>query len=115
MRTAKHETFGMTPYFLVFGRTMCPSGDDYSRKPVVDVEETDYEQPKPKCEQFKALFESVRKELEVADNTAGKVYNLRRRCVEYKPGESVWRRNFGLSDASKHFSIKLAPKYVGPF
>lgn len=68
----------------------------------------------PKCEQFKALFDSVRKKLEMANNKASEVYNLlRRRCEEHIPGQLVW--NFVLSDATKHFSSKLTPKYIGPF
>ncbi|KAB0803439.1 hypothetical protein PPYR_00409, partial [Photinus pyralis] len=42
-------------------------------------------------------------------------YNLRHRQITYKKGDYVWKRNFVLSDASKNFSAKLAPKFIGPF
>ncbi|KAK4884770.1 hypothetical protein RN001_001041 [Aquatica leii] len=44
-----------------------------------------------------------------------RTYNLRRRHPEYFAGQMVWRRNYVLSDASKYYSAKLAPKYVGPY
>ncbi|KAJ8964964.1 hypothetical protein NQ317_017107 [Molorchus minor] len=42
-------------------------------------------------------------------------YNLRRRNEEFDVHQMVWKRNFVLSDASKYFSKKLAPQFVGPF
>lgn len=41
-----------------------------------------------------------------------KSYNLRRREVTFQKGEIALRKNYVLSDAAKHFSAKLAPKYV---
>lgn len=113
IRTAKHEIIGMTPYFILFGRAMCLSGDDYSRGSIDGVEKDDSVEPKPNCERLKSLFQSVRAKLETANRKATRVYNLRRRYEEYAPGQSVWKKNFALSDAGKHFSNKLAPKYVG--
>ena len=42
-------------------------------------------------------------------------YNLRHRPITYKKNDYVWKRNFVLSDASKNFNAKLAPKFVGPY
>ena len=54
-------------------------------------------------------------ELEQAREKFARQYNLRRRDVQYMPGELVWRKNFMLSDAANFYAAKLAPKYVGPF
>lgn len=116
IRTARHEIFDLTPYFVLFGRSMCLSGEDYRHEPLDGVEGDGSEQSKPRCEQFRALFELVRAKLEAANSRAAKLYNLRRRLEEYDPdGQLLWRRNFALFDASKHFTSKLAPKYVGPY
>ncbi|KAJ8962341.1 hypothetical protein NQ318_018323 [Aromia moschata] len=64
---------------------------------------------------FNKLFEDVRKRLDLATKKHEKTYNLRRRAEEFFPQQAVWRRNFVLSDASKYFSKKLAPRYIGPF
>ncbi|GLV38165.1 hypothetical protein CBL_12811 [Carabus blaptoides fortunei] len=39
-------------------------------------------------------------------------YNLRRRPLAFKVGDSVCKRNYVLSDASKYFSAKLTPRYI---
>lgn len=35
--------------------------------------------------------------------------------MSYNIGSRVYRKNYTLSDASKDYSAKLAPKFVGPF
>lgn len=35
--------------------------------------------------------------------------------MRFVVGDKVLKRNYVLSDASKHFSASLAPKFVGPF
>ena len=44
-----------------------------------------------------------------------KHYDLRRRPGNFKLGDRVWRKNYSLSDASKAYNAKLAPRYKGPF
>ncbi|XP_063931006.1 uncharacterized protein LOC135143088 [Zophobas morio] len=41
-----------------------------------------------------------------------RTYNLRKRDVEFFVGDRVWKRNKVLSNASKAFAQKLAPRYV---
>lgn len=53
--------------------------------------------------------------LEKAGQNAAQKYNLRKRHQEFAKGDLVLRRNYVLSDASKYFSSKLAPRYIGPF
>lgn len=61
------------------------------------------------------MFEEVRKRLDVAGKQSAHKYNLRKRQVDYVPEQLVWKRNHVLSDASRYFSKKLAPRYVGPY
>lgn len=42
-------------------------------------------------------------------------YNLRRRTWNPLIGDLVYKKEHHLSDASKNFAAKLAPKYTGPF
>nr|CAI5866728.1 unnamed protein product [Callosobruchus analis] len=108
LRTSTHETTRLTPYFVNFGRNMMLSGDDYKVGPLLDVEDgTQLGENK--------IFSDVRRRLEIAGKKSCDRYNLRRRHVEYLPNQLVWKRNFVLSDASKYFSHKLAPKFVGPY
>ncbi|KAG5870186.1 hypothetical protein JTB14_032478 [Gonioctena quinquepunctata] len=111
MRTGKHESTSHTPYFVNFGRSMVLSGEDFDKKNI--FEDTSTEDSRP--EGFGKLFEDIRKRLDAAAAKNEKTYNLRRRCEEFLPNQLVWRKSFVLSDASKYYTSKLAPKYVGPF
>ncbi|KAK9680153.1 hypothetical protein QE152_g39321 [Popillia japonica] len=80
-----------------------------SSKGVTDI---DYATRAP---HFQKLYLDIQERLRKAANTNRHNYNLRRRQVEYTLGQPVYRKNHVLSDASKYFNAKLAPKFVGPF
>lgn len=113
IRTSKHEVMQLSPYFVNFGRHMIICGDDYD-KYVTDMEEEFY-LTKTRNSAFRKMYSDVKKRLEVANEKSCNAYNLRRRDIEYLPNQIVWRKNYVLSDASKFFTHKLAPKYIGPF
>lgn len=115
-RTAKHDTINVTPYFAHFGREMILNGRDYGK---VDTSEPIRIENRPdfseKGEALKEVFLDIRKHLQLAYQKEKCTYDLRRREVEFHLGDSVWRKNHVLSDASKQFTAKLAPKYLGPY
>lgn len=111
-RTAKHDSTRLSPYFVNFGRRMILCGEDFNKGPIVKGES---EESVPKDEAMLKMFKDVRRRLQEASKKAERVYNLRRRHVEFLPNQAVWKRNFVLSDASKYYNAKLAPKYVGPY
>lgn len=115
MRTARHETIRLTPYFVNFGRNMMLSGEDYDRDNIPDVDDGMKTSDATKNLTFKKMFGDVRKRLEDAGKKSCARYNLRRRYEQYKPGELVWKKNYTLSNAANYYSAKLAPKYVGPY
>lgn len=115
LRTSTHETTGLTPFFINFGRNMILSGEDYCHKDLLGIEDGTQMGGVTRNEHFRAMFSDVRNRLEEATQKACDKYNLRRRQVEYLPNQVVWRRNYVLSDATKYFTKKLAPKYIGPF
>lgn len=58
------------------------------------------------------IYENVRTNLKVAYGKYAKYYNLRAgKTFEYKEGERVLKKNHFLSDKSKAFNAKLAPKF----
>ncbi|KAG5898724.1 hypothetical protein JTB14_020918 [Gonioctena quinquepunctata] len=115
IRTSRHETTKLTPYFVNFGRNMALSGDDYAESKLCECEEETQGVESSRNEKFRHMFLDVRKRLERAGEKSCERYNLRRRHVEYLPNQLVWKKNYVLSNASKYFSQKLAPRYVGPF
>ncbi|KAG5884122.1 hypothetical protein JTB14_009177 [Gonioctena quinquepunctata] len=115
IRTSRHEVTKLTPYFVNFGRNMVLSGANYGRDDLREIEDGTQTGEGTINEAFRKMFQDVRKRLEVAPEKSCDRYNLRRRQEEYLPNQMVWKRNYVLSDASKYFTRKLAPKYVGPY
>lgn len=114
IRTSTHEAMKLTPYFVNFGRNMIVSGEDY-RDDVPDLEDEYLDSQATRNDAFRKMFADVKKRLQIANERSCHTYNLRRRNVEYLLNQPVWKKNYVLSDASKYFSHKLAPKFVGPF
>ncbi|KAG5883975.1 hypothetical protein JTB14_007504 [Gonioctena quinquepunctata] len=117
-RTAVHESTNNTPYYINFGRNMILHGSTFDKSELAeDSGEEDHDSSVEGARDigFRRLFADVQRRLSKAVERNAKAYNLRRRPEPLLPRQRVWRRNFGVSDASKYFTSKLAPKYVGPF
>lgn len=117
LRTAYHETTQYSPAFLNFGRELATAGagfevlNDGSMVPSTE----DSRQYGDKLQELKNIYQEVADRLKDAHGQRARRYDLRRRPVHYRVGDVVLKRNYPQSDATKHFSAKLAPKYVGPF
>lgn len=113
IRSAKHDVTGETPNFINFGREVFISG---TMKPKVGDEiqfhrENDSEKPLV----VRQLYRDIQRRLKTAYERSRNVYNLRRRDEKFSLNQKVWKRNYVISDATKHFTSKLAPKFTGPF
>lgn len=115
IRTAKHETVRYTPYFINFGREYKLYGQDFIETVPVDSDLDPSNEVSKRQEGFRKVFQDVTKRLISAHQRSKKVYDLRRRDVEFTPGQKVWKKNKTQSDALNYYSAKLAPKFVGPF
>lgn len=115
IRTAEHDVTGFTPAFLTFGRNVPLTGAFYGQNPNVDpqaISVPDTERWQQDLTKLPPLYKDIETRLRKAYDTNAQRYNLRRRPLKFAVGDKVWRKNFILSDASKNFSRKLAPKYV---
>jgi transposase InsO family protein len=102
INTSCHESTKFSPFFINFGRSLKLVGDS-----------TDHGIDEPPMEEkMKPIYDTVRENLKAAYKNYSKYYNFRARPKAFKVGEKAWRRNFVLSDASKRFSAKLAPRKV---
>lgn len=115
LNTAVSESTKFTPYFLVHGREMYVDGSLYN---VSETPESNsaitLKDPRIHSEnlsELKTIFNKVSVHLKSAYLKNKVHYDLRKRPVELKVGQLVYKRNFVLSDASKHFTAKLAPRF----
>lgn len=113
IRSSKHEVTGCTPNFVNFGREVSLDGNCENFVPA-DAE-TPVLDPQNRKLAFSELYRDIQTRLTKAHEKSKKHYNLRRRREKFQLRQKVWRRNYVLSDASKKFTAKLAPKFVGPF
>lgn len=114
IRSAKHEVTGMTPNFINFGREISISGD--LQNPIgesINFDRTMGEQVKNRS--LQKIFSDVSEKLKKAYDKHKTGYNLRHRDERFTLGQRVWKRNYTLSDATKNFTSKLAPRFTGPF
>lgn len=110
IRNAVHETTKYTPYFVVFGKEMVSNGLEYQNMRLQGPKNTVQNNV---TQQRSKLFTEIKEQLSKAYERHKKAYNLRSNsdCPTYMQGETVLKRTFQLSDKSKKFCAKLAPKY----
>lgn len=111
IRNSVHNSTGYSPYFVNFGKNMISSGDEYTKLRESNLNLDCFEPPKLSEDQIK-LYEAVRINLKRAYDKYSTNYNLRsNRDISFDEGETLLKRNFFLSDKSKEFTAKLAPRY----
>lgn len=116
IRSSKSEATGLTPYFINFGHEMIISrGPDQSLSVTYDGTVERDRSKLDRSKGFESIYRDVRERLDRAYDKNRQVYNLRKRDNQFTVGDKVWHRNFVNSDASRYFSSRLAPKFVGPF
>lgn len=113
VNTAVHEVTGYSPYFLNSGREAILSGEWYPPGPpsTNDLQFTSRDLYSSLLSHLKPIFEKVNDCLQKSYQRSRTYYNRGRRRLEYDLGHVVWKREFPLSDASKFFAQKLAPKF----
>lgn len=115
INTAKHEVTGYTPSFVNFGRVVPMSGNYYGNvsstkdQRLLAASRDNYVTDQ---KSLSHVYEEIKNQLHKAYVSNKRQYDLRKRDVEFQVGNKVWRKNKVLSDATRHFSSKLAPRFV---
>lgn len=106
--TAVQETTGLTPFQLVYGRTVTTTLD--SMLPVQQDEyNDDVDDFVQKAEEARQL---ARQRIENQQRVDASHYNQRRRSVFYHPGDAVW---VWMPVRQRGRSEKLLRRYFGPY
>ncbi|CAB3232120.1 unnamed protein product [Arctia plantaginis] len=116
LNTAVSEATRFSPYFLVHGREFIGDGVLYRQTEIpAHPNSVSIDSPVSFGERLKELhriYDQVRNYLDIAHRRNEKYYNLRKRHVELKVGQIVYKRTFYLSNKAKNFTAKLAPKFM---
>lgn len=113
LNTCEHESTGFTPAFANFGWTPSNPTDiieNSERKQIENPLET-----KQRLDRLKEIRSYMVQNLSKARYNQARYYNLRHKDWTPLIGSFVYKKEHHLSDASKAFNSKLAPKYTGPF
>lgn len=100
LRTCLHESTNYTPYEVVFGMKMRTTGDEHENNRLQSDEE--------RLSHLQQIRDQVKANLFKAHAKAKKYYDLRTRQRAFKIGDSVYVRNFKLSDAPNQYSAGIA-------
>lgn len=114
MRTSRNEVTTRTPFSVIFGREM-PLRQNGEPIP---TEGFMVDRSNGVCPWFRnmgVIVNDIRSRMLKSSSKAARIFNLRHRDAQYNVNDLVLRRNYALSDATKHFTAKLAPIFIGPF
>lgn len=113
LRSLVHQSLGYSPYFALFGQNMITHGDSYRLiRDIGMIEDEQIGVEEQREDRLAVIRRIVRDNLAKAQEKNVKIYDLRTRPIQYKPGEMVLRRNFCQSNLAKNFNSKLAKTYI---
>ncbi|KAL1138344.1 hypothetical protein AAG570_008408 [Ranatra chinensis] len=111
LRTAVHESTGYAPTFLNFGRQLKTSAAEYRKDGTGEPIDDTRDNLSARLKELEAIRMEAVENLQKAYCKNRKAYDLRRREETLSVGDTVWKRTYAQSDATRHFSAKLVPRY----
>lgn len=108
LRNSIHQSIGISPYQVVFGKHMISHGNDYKLLRKLNLL-TEGDVKLLRTDEFQRIRSNIAKHLNKAYETNQKSYNLRARPRSFEVGQEGVKRNFVPSNAANNFNAKLAP------
>lgn len=112
LRNGTHTTTGHSPHYLVFGQHMVQHAGTYPLLRSLQALPDGDMQIMPANDFREVIMDSVRQNVEKANDRNRRQYDKRSKKVSYKPGQEVFIRNFRQSDFSKNFNAKLGRQWT---
>lgn len=115
LNSAKSESSGFSPNFLVYGRELITSGEVYTSMSSAEIQDIimspEADERLERLGNLEKVFAQVRKNLDSQHEKNKKLYNRGRRSKPLKIGDIIWKKTRFLSNKGKYFSAKLAENY----
>lgn len=111
INSAKHEATGVSPHFANFGRDLLLHTELYQLQEMNTEGEVKSAQDR-RLEGIKRIQEFIVQRIKENHEKSKQRYDLRKRSVNYKEGDVVWRRTFELSSKADSINQKLNPKFT---
>uniref|UniRef100_A0A3Q0QW83 Integrase catalytic domain-containing protein n=1 Tax=Amphilophus citrinellus TaxID=61819 RepID=A0A3Q0QW83_AMPCI len=115
LRTAPHESTGLSPSMMLYGRELDTPLDLITQPSWEGVDEPETSYSENLRASLQDVHEHARTVLTESHKRRKHYCDLRRRPVSYDVGDLVRVKLHPKSDASSNFSAKLAPLYTGPY
>lgn len=113
MNNSVNAVTGFTPSFLIFGREPITTGSIFSQN--YNLDEMSFLPRNIYANNIgllSSIYDKVQVALHIAHTKNAARYDLRHDFKVFNVGDTVWRKNYVLSNAGKYFTAKLAPKYL---
>ncbi|CAI5682831.1 unnamed protein product [Oreochromis niloticus] len=115
LRTAPHESTGLSPSMMLYGRELDTPLDLVTQPSWEGLSDPETSYSADLRASLRDAHEHARLVLEESHKRQKHYYDLRRRTVSHEVGDLVRVKSHPKSDASSNFSAKLAPLYTGPY
>lgn len=115
LRTAHHESTGLSPAMMLYGRELETPLDLLTQPNSAGVDDPEIPYPESLRASLQDAHDHARAALSANHAKRKHYYDKRRRMVFYAVGDLVRVKTHPKSDADASFTAKLAPVYTGPF
>lgn len=112
LRSARHSSIGIEPYYALFGLPMMQHGASYElTRRLSAIKDADIIVGSIADKQ-QLIRDRIFKELKLAHDRSEKRYNTHSKDVRYKVGQVVFRKNFKQSNLVEKYNAKLAHAHI---
>ncbi|KAJ8347266.1 hypothetical protein SKAU_G00286670 [Synaphobranchus kaupii] len=115
LRTAPHESTGLSPAMMLYGLEMNTPLDLISQPTEEGMEDPEVAYPETLQASLQEAHDHAKAALDASHCRQKKYYDVRRHPVNYKPDDLVRVKTHPRSEAVANFTAKLAPLYSGPY
>uniref|UniRef100_A0A3P8NDI9 Integrase catalytic domain-containing protein n=1 Tax=Astatotilapia calliptera TaxID=8154 RepID=A0A3P8NDI9_ASTCA len=114
LRTAPHDSTGLTPAMMLYGRELDTPLDLITQPSTAGVDEPGVPYPETLRASLQEAHDHAKAALDYSHDRQKHYYDLRHRHATFRVGDLVRVKTHPRSNAQSNFTAKLAPLFQGP-